>query len=115
MKSPKIEKTKILNEDGVEIKKSHHGKVVKTRIDSTSVPATTKGESMKSPKIEKTKILNEDGDEIRKTHHGKVVKTRIDSTSIPAPDPKESVKKAPKIIKTEIQTGLQKLDKEHKV
>ena len=61
-----------------------NGKIVKTRIDTTSVPKTTQGESMKSPKIEKTKMVNEDGVEIKKTHHGKVVKTRIDSTSIPA-------------------------------
>ena len=31
--SPRIVKTKLVNEDGEEIKKSHHGKVIKTKIE----------------------------------------------------------------------------------
>lgn len=33
MLSPKVAKTKMVNDDGVEISKSNHGKVIKTKIE----------------------------------------------------------------------------------
>lgn len=91
-----------------------NGKIVKTRIDTTlTSPNQGKPErtTTHGAAVKKTYITT--GEEVNKLQ--KVVRNKIEKVDVSPDTKEESTKKVPKVLKTNIQTGLLILDKEHKV
>lgn len=77
-----------------------NGKIVKTRIDSSTAKPTKKDETIAPKKYEKVYI--ESGGV--KNVSNKIVKTKIEKVEV-VPDTIGSTKKVPKVVKTSIETG----------